>query len=153
MKALILFLATNAGLGYAPVAPGTFGTLMGLPLFYLLAPLEPLPFALCWLGVFLLSCWSADRAGKLFGVTDDGRIVIDELIGYLTCVAFVPFSWPTAIAAFLLFRLFDISKLWPACWFDRRVKNGIGVVLDDVVAGLYAALCLHGLMWLLPTLF
>ncbi|MCD6526651.1 MAG: phosphatidylglycerophosphatase A [Desulfuromonas sp.] len=153
MKQLILFLATNAGLGYAPVASGTFGTLMGIPLFYLLAPLSPALFALSWLAILLLSFWSANRAGKIFGVTDDGRIVIDELIGYLTTVALLPFNWPTAIAAFLLFRLFDIFKIWPASWFDTKVKNGFGVVMDDVMAGVYAALCLRLLMKLLPNLF
>ena len=153
MKKLVLFLATNAGLGYAPVASGTFGTLMGIPLFYLLAPLSPLLFCLSWCAILLLSFWSADKAGKIFGVTDDGRIVIDELIGYLTTVALLPFSWPTAIAGFFLFRLFDIVKVWPASWFDTKVKNGVGVVRDDVVAGIYAALCLRLLMILMPNIF
>lgn len=153
MKRLILFFATNAGLGYAPVASGTFGTLMGIPLFYLLAPLSTPLFILSWLVVLLLSFWSADKAGKIFGVTDDGRIVIDELIGYLTTVALLPFSWPTAIAGFLLFRLFDIVKIWPASWFDNKVKNGFGVVMDDVMAGVYAALCLRLLIKLWPALF
>ena len=153
MKRLILFFATNAGLGYAPVAPGTFGTLMGIPLFYFLAPLSTPLFILSWLAILLLSFWSADRAGKIFGVTDDGRIVIDELIGYLTAVALLPFSWPTALAGFILFRLFDIIKIWPANWFDNKVKNGFGVVMDDVMAGVYAALCLRLLIKLWPTLF
>lgn len=153
MKKFTLFLATNAGLGYAPVASGTFGTLMGIPLFYLLAPLSPPLFILCWFAILLLSFWSSDKAGKIFGVTDDGRIVIDELIGYLTTVALLPFSWSTAIAAFFLFRLFDIVKVWPASWFDTKVKNGFGVVMDDVVAGIYAALCLRLLMMLVPNWF
>jgi phosphatidylglycerophosphatase A len=153
MKFVILFLASNAGLGYAPVASGTVGTLLGIPLFYLLAPLTPQEFVLGWLAVLFVSFWSAHRAGEIYGVTDDGRIVIDELIGYLTAVAFVPFSWNTALAAFLLFRLFDIVKLWPACWFDQKVKNGIGVVMDDVVAGVYAWLSLYALMSLFPQLF
>lgn len=146
---LILFLATNAGLGYAPVASGTFGTLMGIALFYLTADLAPIAFALFWLALLLLSFWCSQRAGEIFAVSDDGRIVIDELAGYMTTVAFLPFSWTAAIAAFLLFRLFDIFKPWPACWFDRQVKNGVGVVMDDVVAGVYAALCLQGVLWLL----
>lgn len=150
---LILFFATNAGLGYAPVASGTFGTLLGIVLYYLLAPLSTVAYFLCWLAILLVAFWSAAGAGKIFGVVDDGRIVSDELIGYLTTVAFLSFSWQTAFAAFLLFRLFDIVKVWPASWFDRKVKNGFGVVMDDVVAGLYAALCLRLLMYYWPELF
>ncbi|MDY0190791.1 MAG: phosphatidylglycerophosphatase A [Desulfuromonas sp.] len=150
---LLLFFATNAGLGYAPVASGTFGTLLGIPIYYLLAQLAPMPHACCWLAILLMALWSADGAGKIFTVVDDGRIVSDELIGYLTTVVFLPFSWPTALAAFLLFRFFDIVKLWPACWFDNKVKNGFGVVMDDVVAGIYAAGCLRLLMHLWPELF
>jgi len=153
MKHVILFFSSNAGLGYAPVASGTFGTLMGIPLYWLLARLEQQEFVLAWVFILLLSFWSAHRAGEIYGVVDDGRIVIDELIGYLTAIAFVPFSWPSAIVAFLLFRLFDIVKLWPANWFDSKVKNGVGVVLDDVVAGIYAWLSLYALMSFFPDFF
>lgn len=150
---LALFLATNAGLGYAPVASGTFGTLLGIPLFYLMAPLAPVYHSLCWVVILLMAFWSASVAGKIFAVVDDGRIVSDELIGYLTTVAFLPFSWPTAIAGFFLFRLFDIVKVWPASWFDTKVKNAFGVVMDDVAAGVYAAVCLRLLIHLWPKLF
>ncbi len=150
---LILFFATNAGLGYAPIASGTFGTLLGIPAFYLLAPLAPLQHLICWLAILLMALWSSAGAGKIFAVVDDGRIVSDELIGYLTTVAFLPFSWATALSAFLLFRLFDIVKVWPACWFDSKVKNGFGVVMDDVVAGIYAAGCLRLLMYYFPEMF
>lgn len=150
---LILFFATNAGLGYAPIASGTFGTLLGIPVFYLMAPLATMPYFTSWLAILLMAFWSAAGAGKIFRVVDDGRIVSDELIGYLTTVAFLPFSWSTAAAAFLLFRLFDIVKVWPASWFDSKVKNGFGVVMDDVVAGIYAALCLRLLIHCFPELF
>lgn len=143
MRRLILFIASNAGLGYSPVAPGTVGTLAGIPLFWLLAGLPPLLYALTWLALLLLSFWAAGAAGKIFGVADDGRIVIDELVGYLATVAFLPFSWPAALLGFAFFRLFDIAKIPPASWFDRRLKNGIGVVLDDVAAGLYGAVALR----------
>ena len=153
MKFVVLFLASNAGLGYAPVASGTFGTLMGIPFFWLLSRLEQQEFVLAWVFILLVSFWSAHRAGEIYGVVDDGRIVIDELIGYLTAIALMPFSWTTAIVAFFLFRLFDIVKPWPANWFDSNVKNGIGVVLDDVVAGAYAWLSLYALMHFFPNLF
>ncbi|MDZ4183435.1 MAG: phosphatidylglycerophosphatase A [Desulfuromonadales bacterium] len=143
MRRFILFLSSNAGLGYAPVASGTFGTLAGIPAYWLLAKLPPTLWLLTVLALFFLSCWVAGAAGKIYGVVDDGRIVIDELIGYLVTIALLPFTWKAAILGFFLFRVFDILKPQPARYFDRQIKNGYGVVLDDVVAGLYAALCLR----------
>ena len=151
LRRLILFLASNAGLGYAPVAPGTFGTLAGIPFFYLLSRLSPPAYAAAWLALLLLSFPVAGAAGRHYGVVDDGRIVIDELVGYLATVAFLPFSWTAALLGFLFFRLFDISKLPPASWFDRKMKNGVGVVLDDVVAGIYGALALRVTLHLLTS--
>jgi len=150
---LVLFLSSNAGLGYIPVAPGTFGTLAGIPCFFLLAPLPWHLWLLCWTALLLLSFGVAGAAGRYYGVVDDGRIVIDELLGYLVTVAFLPFSWSAAIGGFFLFRLFDIVKPPPASWFDRRLKNGVGVVLDDVAAGIYAALALRLLLALLQRKF
>jgi len=143
MRRFILFLASNAGLGYAPVASGTFGTLAGIPAYWLLAKLPPFLWLLTVVALFFLACWVAGEAGKIYGVVDDGRIVIDELVGYLVTIAFLPFTWKAAIFGFFLFRFFDIVKPPPARWFDRRIKNGYGVVLDDVVAGLYGALALR----------
>lgn len=143
MRRFVLFFASNAGLGYVPIAPGTFGTLAGIPAFYLLAHLPPLAYALCWLALLVFACWISGAAGRHLGIVDDGRIVIDELVGYLAAVAFLPFSWPAALLGFVFFRIFDVVKLFPASWFDRRMKNGIGVVLDDVAAGIYAAIALR----------
>lgn len=143
MRRLILFFSSIAGLGYFPMAAGTIGTLAGIPCFYLLSRLPAGLYALSWLALLALACWAADGAGRIYGVVDDGRIVIDELVGYLTAVAFLPFSWGTALLGFLFFRIFDIVKCPPANWIDRHWKNGVGVVLDDVVAGLYAALALQ----------
>ncbi|PLX73767.1 MAG: phosphatidylglycerophosphatase A [Desulfuromonas sp.] len=153
MNRFVLFVSSNAGLGYAPVASGTFGTLAGIPVFWLLAPLPPWLYTVTWIGLLAISFWASDLAGKHYGVVDDGRIVIDELVGYLVTVAFLPFTWTNAILGFFLFRLFDIAKPPPASWFDQKMKNGIGVVLDDVVAGLYGAIALQlCLRWLLPWL-
>lgn len=143
MRRLILFLASNAGLGFFPWAPGTAGTLAGLPAFFLLAELTPGGYMLAWSLLLILACWVCQRAGSILGIADDGRIVIDELVGYLVTVAFLPFSWTAALLGFIFFRLFDIAKVFPASWLDRRMKNGIGVVLDDVVAGLYGAIALR----------
>jgi phosphatidylglycerophosphatase A len=143
MRRFILFLASNAGLGYAPVASGTFGTLAGIPLFWLLARLPAPLWIVTWCALLALSCWAAEAAGRIFGVVDDGRIVIDELVGYLATVALLPFSWPAALLGFAWFRIFDILKPPPASWIDRHWKNGVGVVLDDVMAGIYAAIALR----------
>lgn len=142
-RSLILYLASNAGLGYAPVAPGTFGTLAGIPVYYLLSRFSAPLQLLTLLAIVFLSFWLSDQAGKIYGEADDSRIVIDELAGYLIAVAFLPFSWGVAILGFLWFRLFDIVKPPPASWFDREMKNGVGVTLDDLVAGVYAALALR----------
>ena len=142
-RKLVLFLSSNAGLGYAPIASGTFGTLAGIPAFYYLSRFSwPLQL-LTLIAILFLSFWACDVAGKYYGEEDDGRIVIDELIGYLITTAFLPFSWPAAILGFIWFRILDILKPPPADWFDREMKNGLGVTLDDVVAGIYAAILLR----------
>jgi phosphatidylglycerophosphatase A len=147
MRRLALLLASNCGLGYAPVAPGTFGTLAGLPAFWLLAGLSPAAYLLAFGGVTGVAVWAAATAGRHFGVADDGRIVIDELAGYLATVAFLPWSWTTALLGFVWFRVFDILKPPPVGWIDRHCKNGFGVVIDDVAAGIYAALALRATLW------
>jgi len=149
MRRLTLLLASNGGLGYAPFAPGTVGTLAGIPAFWVLARLPGPLWALTWTALLFVAFWAADAAGHFYGVVDDGRIVIDELVGYLATVAFLPFSWRAAVLGFFWFRIFDIVKLPPASWFDRTWKNGFGVVLDDVAAGVYAAVALRLSLWLL----
>ena len=151
MRRLALLLASNFGLGYAPVASGTFGTLAGLPVFWLLRELSPLTYLLVWAFVTALAVWAAGVAGRHYGVVDDGRIVIDELSGYLVTVAFLPWSWTTAWLGFAWFRLFDVVKPPPANWLDRRCKNAFGVVFDDVAAGVYAAIALRATLWLLAS--
>jgi phosphatidylglycerophosphatase A len=132
--------------GYAPLAPGTAGTLGAVPLFWLLRAL-PLPlYFVTLLGLFAIGVYAAGKAGAYWQEADASPIVIDEVVGYLVTVALVPWSWPAAIAAFVLFRIMDVVKPWPASAFDR-MKNGFGVVMDDVAAGVYAfvayqALCL-----------
>lgn len=149
MRRLALLLASNLGLGYAPVAPGTFGTLAGLPVFWLMAGLPPTGYLLAWAGITAGAVWAASVAGRHYGVVDDGRIVIDELAGYLMTVALLPWSWTTALLGFAWFRLFDILKPPPVNWIDYRCKNGFGVVFDDVAAGIYAAIALRITLWLI----
>lgn len=135
-----IYLATNGGLGYAPVIPGTFGTLAGIPAFYFLAKAPGLIQFLLLCLIILASVALCDAAGRYFQEADDRRIVIDELAGYLVATAFLPFSWGTALLAFFWFRVFDIIKPPPIGAVDRSWKNGFGVTFDDVLAGVYAAI-------------
>ena len=142
MNFFIKLLATWGGSGYSPFASGTVGTLAAIPFYLWLARL-PLPFYLLTLAAFFfLSCWISGKAEIIFQEKDSGKIVIDEVVGYLVTMTAIPFDWRYIVAGFFLFRLFDIVKPPPANWFDRKLKNGYGVVLDDVAAGVYAWLCL-----------
>lgn len=142
MNLFIRIFATWGGSGYAPFASGTFGTLAAIPLYLLLAGL-PLPLYLVTLtAFFFLASWVSGKAEILFNEKDSGKIVIDEVTGFLVTMIAIPFDWRYIVAGFFLFRLFDIVKPPPAGWFDRQLKNGYGVVLDDVAAGIYAWICL-----------
>ncbi len=132
-----VLLAAWGPCGYAPVAPGTFGTLGAIPLYWALSWLTWPGYVLATLALLGAGTYAAGRAGRYWGVADASPIVIDEVVGYLVTMAFVPFSWPAALVGFLLFRLFDVLKPWPASAFDR-VKSGFGVVMDDVAAGVFA---------------
>lgn len=136
------------GAGYFPFASGTFGTLAGMPLAWALSLVGPWWIWTSFVVVFIaVTVPAAHRAGKIFGVVDSRYIVSDEVAGLLLTVAFLPaFTWQVAVAAFFLFRFFDILKPWPASFFDRKVKNGFGVTFDDVVAGLYARACMEVLL-------
>jgi phosphatidylglycerophosphatase A len=146
-----VLLAAWGPCGYAPVAPGTFGTLGAIPLYLALSRLSPGAYVAVTLGFAALAAFAAERAGRYWGIADASPIVIDEVAGYLLTLAFVPFSWASVAAAFVLFRIFDVLKPWPASALDR-VKNGFGVVMDDLAAGVYAwaALLALRLLGVLP---
>jgi len=137
---IALTWATFFGSGYVPVAPGTAGTLAAVPLWWALTHVSPGLYVVATLAVTLTGMAAADRAGRYFGVADSGHIVIDEVAGYLVTMLFLPRTALAAIAGFVLFRLFDVLKPPPARFFDRdpRWKNGAGVVLDDIFAGVWA---------------
>lgn len=142
MNFIVKLLATWGGSGYSPVASGTAGTLAAIP-FYIWFARLPLPLYLITLtAFFFLACWVSGKAEIIFQEKDSGKIVIDEVIGYLVTMTAIPYDWRYMVAGFFLFRFFDIVKPPPASWFDRKLKNGYGVVLDDVAAGVYAWLCL-----------
>lgn len=145
MRRLILFFATGAGAGYVPYIPGTAGTLLAVPLSYLLNRIEAVSFAvsLLTLAAFVAAAaWFCERAEELLGKRDSQRIVMDEMAGFLVASFLTPFeAVPTALA-FLLFRFFDIVKLFPARHAEK-LRGGLGIIADDLVAGLYAFLVLR----------
>ena len=134
----INFLAFGLGSGAAPWAPGTFGTLAAIPLYFLLAQCSPLFYVLITLLAFVLGCWLCGKTSRDLGVHDHGGIVWDEFVGYWITMAFLPVHWTWALAGFILFRFFDIIKPWPIRWLDQHVSGGFGIMIDDVLAGLYA---------------
>jgi phosphatidylglycerophosphatase A len=136
------FLAFGFGSGLSPKAPGTFGTLVAFPLFWLLAGLSAPIFLAVVAALFVVGIWVCGAAGKALGVPDHGGIVWDEIVAMLLVLAFAPRTLAGFAAAFVLFRLFDIWKPFPIRWFDRRLKNGFGVMLDDLLAAGYTVLCL-----------
>jgi len=147
-----LALTSWFGLGYLPKAPGTWGTLGALPLWWALSRTS-WPVSLAATAVLIaLAIATSARAETLYGSHDVGKIVIDEVAGFLITVIGVPFGARQAVAAFLLFRLFDILKPWPIRWADRRVGGGFGVVLDDLIAGAFACALLHAGLWAWPLL-
>lgn len=137
------FLAFGFGSGLAPRAPGTFGTLAALPIWWLLAQTPLWCYAAVTLLVILVGIPLCGRTASDLGVHDHAGIVWDEIAGFLLTMAAVPVAWPWALAGFLLFRLFDIAKPWPIGWLDRHVEGGAGIMLDDLLAGLYAAVLLQ----------
>jgi phosphatidylglycerophosphatase A len=146
-----VLLAAWGPCGYAPVAPGTFGTLGAVPLWWALSKGGPAVVLAATVLLFAIAVPAAARAGRYWQVVDASPIVIDEVVGYLVAVAGFPFSWRVAIAAFVLFRFFDVLKPWPASAFDR-IKSGFGVVMDDVAAGVWSLAALHLGMWALRAL-
>lgn len=136
------FLALGLGAGLASKAPGTVGTLVAFPLYFALAAA---PLYWLWVTLFLaLGVWACARTGQALGEHDHGGMVWDEIAAFLLVLPFAPATWWGYALAFALFRLFDIWKPFPIGWLDARVRGGVGVMLDDVLAAGYTILCLVG---------
>ena len=133
------FIALGFGSGLAPVAPGTFGTLAGLALYWLLALIAP-PLVIAFLAIpaFFLGVWACERTGRDLGVQDHGAMVWDEIVAFLPLAALASSSLMLQAVAFVLFRLFDIWKPYPIGLVEKNVKGGMGVMVDDLMAGAYA---------------
>ncbi|MCC7485781.1 MAG: phosphatidylglycerophosphatase A [Burkholderiales bacterium] len=137
------FIAFGGGIGFAPVAPGTFGTLAAVPLYWFAAPaLGPYGYLAMVAALFVLGIWACEVTGRALGVSDHGGMVWDEVVAFLLVLFFAPTTPSWQAAAFLAFRVFDILKPPPIRRCERLFRNGFGVMLDDVVAAFHTLVVL-----------
>lgn len=142
------FFASGFGSGCAPFAPGTFGTLAAIPFWFLLNYLS-LPFYLIALVViFIFGTIVSTKVSEELNVHDHGGIVIDEFVGFFITMILIPASVINIVIGFLLFRFFDVLKPWPIRYFDKNTKGGFGIMIDDVIAGLFALASFHLILYL-----
>ncbi len=145
------FLALGFGSGLSRFAPGTAGSLVALPLFVCMPKANHFFYLGVLVILFIVGLWCCGKSAKLLGAHDHPAIVWDEIVGMLVTLFMIPMTPLYLLLAFLLFRFFDIVKPWPIGWVDRRVDHGMGIMLDDVLAGVMAWLVLQGLIrWVLP---
>jgi len=142
------FVAFGFGSGLAPKAPGTFGTLAAVPHYLLLSQMIPVYYTLVVIATAALGIWICDIASKQLQVHDHAGIVWDEFVGYWITMWLLPPDWLWIVAGFVVFRVFDIAKPWPVGYLDRKVEGGLGIMLDDIMAGLMACLTLHIARWI-----
>jgi phosphatidylglycerophosphatase A len=149
IKNPVVFVALGLGSGLSPVAPGTAGTLLTVPLVYFLQQQSLLTYLLVTLFVLFSGSWICGYAAKKLQVHDHSGIVFDEVAGFLITMFMVPIGWYWMLAGFLLFRSFDALKPWPISWFDKNIHGGFGIMLDDVIAGLVSLGLLLLAKWLM----
>ncbi len=141
----VYFLAFGFGSGAVPKAPGTAGTLVAVGIYLLLPPLSALVYGLLLLLTFAVGVYLCGKTAADLGVHDHGGIVWDEFVGYWITMFMAPAGWLWVLLGFGLFRLLDIVKPWPIAWVDKEFKGGLGIMLDDVLAGIMAALCIQAI--------
>jgi len=132
---LVMLLATGGYVGRIPIASGTFGSLLGIPICFALSKMFWMSAALFVVGFTLVAMWAADEAESALGRKDPGAIVIDEIAGMLVSLLALPFTVSTVVAGFLMFRILDIIKPPPIRQAERYFRGGVGVVMDDIMAG------------------
>jgi len=148
-----VFLATGFGSGFLPKAPGTWGTIVALPVWwFFIAPLEFWIQILVILVAAVAATWVVEQVLRRYPVGDAGEIVIDEIVGMWCALALLPANILVLAVAFALFRLFDIAKPGPVGWADRTLHNGLGVMMDDLIAGILSCGVLHFSLWILSTM-
>ena len=143
LKNPIHFLSLGFGTGLSPYAPGTFGTLAAIPLYLILQSFPLAVYIIVTLFSIFIGVYLCDKTAKALGVHDHSGIVWDEIAGYLITMIAVPFDWVWVVIGFALFRFFDILKPWPIKWIDAKVSGGWGIMLDDVLAGVFSLIALQ----------
>jgi phosphatidylglycerophosphatase A len=150
MSRLGVFIATCAYIGYVPIAPGTFGSAAGLPVFLAVRSTGSVAVELAAIVIlFAIGVWSGTIAEHHFGGVDPGPIVIDEVVGMLITLALLPVTMTGAIVGFLVFRVLDVVKPWPSGGFEK-LPGGLGVMADDGMAAIYGNIVMRALIWLAP---
>jgi len=150
MRRLGIFIATCGYIGFAPVAPGTVGSAAGVAFFYLIRGVEAAWAQPLLIGVlFAAGVWAASVAERALGGTDPGPVVIDEVVGMLITVLWLPLTPLGAFAGFLVFRVLDVVKPWPSRQFES-LHGGMGIMADDAMAAVYGHLLMRGLLWIAP---
>ena len=143
LKRPVCFLGLGFGSGLAPKAPGTFGTIAAIPVYLLIEPLGVALYILLTVLAFFVGISICQQSADWIGKEDPSAVVWDEIVGYLVKMIAAPQGWQWILICFVLFRLFDILKPWPISIADRELHGGFGIMLDDVIAGVIAAGCLH----------
>lgn len=140
------FIAFGFGSGALPFAPGTFGTLVAIPFYLILSRFNLTIYFIALAIITFLSIQLCERVSKDIQVNDHQGMCLDEIVGFLFAMIAVPSHFLLILTGFLLFRLFDIWKPWPIRWVDQHIHGGLGMILDDVLAGILSCVILHGLM-------
>ena len=143
----IHLLAFGFGSGVAPKAPGTWGTLAAVLIYWPLSQLSPEHYLLMLLVTSVMGIYICGQTARDLGVHDHGSIVWDEFVGFWITMFAAPVGWVWVVVGFVLFRFFDIIKPWPISWIDKKITGGFGIMLDDVIAGVMAAVVLQGIAW------
>jgi phosphatidylglycerophosphatase A len=141
-------LSLGFGSGLSPWAPGTMGTLVAIPIYLFLTRLAPVPYLLVTLFLLYIGIYLCQATAQRLGVHDHPAIVWDEIVGFLLTMVAVPIGWFWIGLGFVLFRLFDIWKPWPIRYLDRRVEGGLGIMLDDLLAALFASVVIQVILYI-----
>lgn len=141
-------LSLGFGTGLMPIAPGTAGTLIAIPIYGLLQGLSLAHYLIFILIAALFGCYLCQRTAKVLKRPDPPQVVWDEMVGYWFTMIAAPYGWRWIFMGFILFRIFDIVKPWPISWLERSLPGGFGIMMDDIAAGLCAAACLQIFVWI-----
>ncbi|PHS31646.1 MAG: phosphatidylglycerophosphatase A [Methylophaga sp.] len=152
LKRPACFLGLGFGSGLAPKAPGTFGTLAALPLYWLMQDLPLITYISIVVLAFIAGIWICQKSAEWLQAQDPSAVVWDEIVGYLITMIAAPSGWQWMVLGFVLFRFFDILKPWPINLADKAIHGGLGIMVDDVIAGIFSLVVIQWLYQVYPTM-